>query len=315
MVILLYVSSFFINQADIHCPDMFFLDKLFPEGNILGHTSFSAFLAAVLMIVTAISIYGIRNGFTKESNVSIPFLFLLLVLSNPCSVYLTPYHIAAPLFAWSFYFIVKYTSAKSTIKSLYISVTLLFLASIFFPPLIWFALVILLFGLSSSDNKLHYVSTFTVALILPFVILIALRYITEGADSAFALPGEMFDKITTIPERSYRFPIAVLCKYIAVTVISITALFRIMRRMGTFRIIKSTLYSLTIVTLVFLTLILVIFVPDIRQPSGMIETCMLSLILYEALVGETNSTWKLVVPTIITGILLAERISYFTFLS
>lgn len=312
-LLVLYISAFFVELQPVDQPSMVFLEDIVDCGHLFGHNALSAVLAAASTILCALSVFAFKNSFSSEINISLPLVYGILVVANPNAVYFSPLHLAALFFIWSVFFIVKFRAKGQNTGDLFASIALIFCSSIFFQPMIWFAIALLVAAVTGTEYKVKCVFTFIFALLIPFALLIAVGYLAFDFDYASHMPYNYFSGTVTISERKLFFSVAEVCREVLLLMATVLAVLDILKAISTFKVIKEKMFSIVIVFAFLMLAVPVIFIECNKLPFCLLLCFPCAIMLHEATLVTESSVRRRVVSMTLLLVITVERISSFIF--
>jgi hypothetical protein len=175
-----YVLSFFSKPVETltFSKDMV-LNVLFNQPVFAHPGVVSAIVAGAFTFLICFSIYYVGEKLMPDKNgiIFIPMMYLLISTAVPEARFFTPYHIVTLLMVWAIYCVVNFRMQERNIEGLFLSIFLVGVASLFYLPMIWFTILLILVNLSAEINKLKYLLVTLTAIITPFLIYFALIYL------------------------------------------------------------------------------------------------------------------------------------------
>ena len=107
-LIALYISSFFMKLPAVAQPGVFGLDRVLNWDFLFSGNTVSSVLAALFLLLTALSLHTFNNRFSSGLNFILPLLYLILAVANPYAIWFTPFHVAALSLVWTLRYFVKF---------------------------------------------------------------------------------------------------------------------------------------------------------------------------------------------------------------
>ena len=160
----------------------FFVPTEAGSGEILSEIPWLSHLLAILCLaLVAVSLqYVNSNSYLFSSDGQMLFLpYLLAVLSLPCSISLSVYHVSALLMVWSMLFAVRYVNAETLRFDLvFAAIFLSGCASLMVPPLLYMEAFIFLYCLfRRGQDLLRYMLSCVAAAAVPWIYLLSWMYV------------------------------------------------------------------------------------------------------------------------------------------
>ncbi|MFB0973850.1 MAG: hypothetical protein QMB59_04700 [Bacteroidales bacterium] len=175
-----YVMSFFSAT-----PDNFTFSKdlvlniLFNQPAFSHPGTLSAIIAAAFTTINCFSLYYVGEKVLPDKSIIsfIPLTYLMLTTAMPEARFFTPYHIVTLMMIWAFYCVVNFRMNERNIEGLFLSILLVSVASLFYLPMLWFTLLLILVNLSAEMDKLRYLLITITAIVTPYIIYFGLIYL------------------------------------------------------------------------------------------------------------------------------------------
>lgn len=305
-LIALYISAFFIDtQPSLSTPVIFF-GQFFDTSVLFGHNVLSAVLAGAFLLVTAVALHVMNNSYASGLNFILPLLYLVLSVANPNAIYLTPFHIAAFLLVLSMEYFVKFKVDSLSNADIFVSILLLAASSLFFPPLIWLLPFLFISGFGFSERKVSYIVASVSSVVASAGALMGTAYLVSGTEEMLKIPAAYAGAITDVGLLRVESSPLQLCRDGLIFLLVIVAAVRNIRNQGNYRISESRMLSTLTLFTVVLYAIIVLFLPDIVLPYGVIVLAPASVVIF-GLFGDSKKTLVTIFGIIIIAIILAER--------
>lgn len=295
-LIALYVSAFFIDTQPYS-----------PNGlTIFGHNTISAVLALLFLVMTAVALHIMNNSYASGLNYILPLLYLVLSVANPGAVYLTPFHIAAFLLVLSLSYFVKFKANSLHNADLFVSIVLLAVSSLFFPPLIWLLPFLVISGFGYAERKASYILASVFSTVTAAGALMGFAYLIFGVDKMMSLPAAYAEAVTGAGIIHMESSPLQMCREGLIFLLVIVAVVRNIRNQGNYKISESRMLSALTLFTVVLYAVMVLFLPDIALPYGLIVLAPASVVIF-GLFGDSKKTLVTIFGIIIIAIILVER--------
>lgn len=308
MVLFLYVSTFFIDLAPLKMPETLFLGRLFDLNVIFGSTPISYILAALFLVLTAVSIFAYGNAFTTKINFPLPLIYMVMVLSNPHSCAFSPFHIVALLFIWALYYSSIYRSFGLGLGALFMTFFLIGVASLFYAPMVWLAVVAFILSFKASEEKLKYTITSLFALVIPFAVVLCTEYLIGGSDAVDASFNQYIGTLATIPAKSLSYTVSEIVRGAMTIFFTIVSLFFVVGQIGRYKTTTFRAYIRVLSGYLSLLLLLVLFIPTNKYLVGLLLHIPASLLIYEYLSASVRKRRVKTLIYLYFALLVAERI-------
>lgn len=305
-LIALYISSFFMNLPDVQMPSVFGFEGMYNPDFLFGRNTFSAILAAISLLLTALTLHNFNNRFSSGLNFILPLLYLILALANPCAIWFSPFHIAALALVWVLRYFVKFKAETGHPTDLFASFFLLVIASCFYLPLIWLAPVLLLRGFSYMEEKIRYLLTTLLGLFCGVALITALNYLILGFDAVAALPGQWLQGIVAITTKWPGFSILQLCREGLLVLLVIIAAIRNIRNQGKYKIAESRMLSDVTMSTLVIFVATALYTADYSLPFEVLVFAPASLVIF-VLFGDSRKSLITIFSIVIMAIIVAER--------
>ncbi|MBO4656408.1 MAG: hypothetical protein J5639_01410 [Bacteroidales bacterium] len=305
-LIALYISSFFMKLPEIVQPGVFGFDILFDWNLLFSRTTLSSILAAVFLILTALSLHTFNNRFSSGLNFILPLLYLILAVANPYAIWFTPFHIAALAGVWSLRYFVKFKAETGHPTDLFAAFFLMVFASCFCLPLIWIAPFLLLSGFSYMESKSRYLLTVFSGLLCSVALIVGLNYLVGGLDAVCALPGKWLSGILAVGTRIPEFSLLQICREGILVILVIVAALRNIRNQGKYKIAESRMLSDVTLSTLVLFVAMALYLTDYSLPFELVVMAPASLVIF-GLFGDSRKSLITIFGIIVMCIIVAER--------
>jgi len=311
--ILFYISGLVLDIKPMTMePSIFFGDF-----SVLNHANYSAglshLLAFLAIVATSVVLLILHSSFSSSTSIYIPFIFIILATANPYSTYLTPLHIASLLIVIYLYCVININSneLESTFtEATIISNILLFLASFFFPPLLWLLPVSFLINLFGNIHKTRYIISFIIGIILPILLIFGAGYVLSGIETPLNLFSSLLARTVKIPEKSLFLNMTGLIKYLLITIGLIAALTTILRGMSTYSTKIYSAYIRIILLLIAIAVIAFVFGPSARLPFGLLIYIPVATLFNDYIAYSSNNNFTKYYFIILALVLITERLTF-----
>ncbi|MBQ0123738.1 MAG: hypothetical protein KBS58_02720 [Bacteroidales bacterium] len=313
-VIALYISGLIIPIKALEYSSPLFFGKFTGESFLTFAKPWQSVTAATLLLVaTGLMLARFTDRYSTGYRYFVPMIFLILALSNPYSIYLSPFHVAAFLLVPVLNYFFYYEAAGQNVSHLFVSNFLMAIAVCFCPPLIWLAPVLLFSGIDLADDKLKYIFSFILSLAMPFGVVSAIIYLVYGIDTAMGVLPEFSARILDIGLDNLHISLATICKMATLTIFAIVSILTILKNLGRFKISKYKVYIRLIFILISTAVIAAVFSTGTRHPWSIIAAVPLSLVGNELYNAENVRVGKHtgILTMVIILIIIVERVTYF----
>lgn len=257
------------------------LSDIIPETNIISILAGCFFLA-----INCISIFILENSINEMQLFAILF-YIILVLSNPASVFFTPLHIAVPVFFCGSSFLIRYRTEKQGFGRVLSAFTLFSAASLLYHPLIWVVIILFIINFTETEIKSKYLFTSVIGIITPFAIYIAIKYLINGFSDFGYLAGNFWSSATSVAKQDFFFSSPTFCKIAIITVCTMSSIIYILRNRLYFSEQKTIFLSQMMIITAILTLLMIVFVNQSQTPFGVMLFFPVSFLL-----SESFSRWN-----------------------
>ncbi|MDD2596043.1 MAG: DUF6427 family protein [Bacteroidales bacterium] len=310
LICVLWCSAFFINPEPIRLPQTLFLDRIVDSDYLFGHNLLSAVLSGVFLLAIAASTFFFNSAFSSGINYLLPTLYMFLVLSNPYSVWFTPFHISGLLLIWTSFYSAKYRVTGQQFGDLFMIFFFLTISSFFYGGTIWMFPALLFINLMASEHKFKYIVTSIVGLLLPLVLLSGINYLVNGWEDTLLLLQRYVGQLIDIEHKTIMFTAAEICRFVIIAIFTIISAYHVFSNLDRYKIVKSKSYLRVLLYLFVLLLIMLIFVSNNKYPFGIIMYFPISLLFYEYI--TENAKKRIGIYLFVFAIVfLAERMIYF----
>lgn len=310
-LIALYISTFFIDIPQRTLTGFSVFDTLVnPASALMTQSPLSIIVAAVFLVLTAISLHVLNNAFSSGLNFILPLLYLILVLANPYSVYFTPFHAAALLLVWAISHFVKFKAATGHTSDLFTAFFMLVLASCFFAPLIWLLPFLLIAGFAYSESKLRYLAAAILSVACAAAAVFGTLYLLADLETALSVPQKYIDAILAVDVAAPNISILQAVRDGSLAILVVAAMLRNVRNQGKYKIAESRMLSDVTLSAAVLFIIMVLFLNDYTLPYCLVVLAPTSMVIF-GLFGDSKKTLVTIFSLIVMGLIVAERASHF----
>jgi len=288
--------------------------SIFKWNHLSCTKTLSLIIAFVLIITNSILLLLLHQSFSAETSPIIPIIYIVLVISNPYALYFTPLHIASLLFILFLFCSISVFNAvqeQQRVETLIASVIALTLASFFFPPLIWLYIIAFLMNYFESDMKIKYTVSFLIGILIPLAIIYVICHMVYGTENGIAILKELWQKGTAIPEKTIRFSLIEIAKFLVIAIGIVTSLFMLIKSMGTYSSKRYSAFIRIIILLVGIIVISLVFGKNINNPFGLLMAVPTAMLLNDLFETPRANHFKSTYIAVVFLILLVERLMYF----
>lgn len=307
LIAAMYASTFFCKVSITCVPEPFFIGRLFDTSLIFNTSALSVILGTVTMALTAASLLVLQNRFTSGFNFSLPLIYLTLCLTNPANIYLTPAHFASLLTLWSLYYLALFRIERPDLSRIFTSTMLLLCAALFFPPLLWLAPVMFVYGLGVTCNKAKYLICFALGIILPLSALFCIDFIINTTEELKILHKEFRSALIPAGDRNLVFTAPELCRTAIILLTIIIAFLHVMKNLSLYKIAKSRLYSLMMLLLPSITLIIILFMKSNHDTVVMPIYIPASILVFEYFTESSTKNIRTIIALMFASLVAVER--------
>ncbi|MDD2584202.1 MAG: hypothetical protein PHE99_04575 [Bacteroidales bacterium] len=219
-------------------------------------TTVSVLLTLAVTGVTAsiIHILNYRHFHTGKDSLVLIFLYLIFLFSSPETIFFNVNTIAAPLFLLSLYYTINPANNHTNI---FLASILISIATLFDFHLLALIPFIFYYSLIKSSFSIRSLIIFVGATILPYLFLFSIRYIVFEDASLYA--QILWQKITTISVPHLNIDtVAHIILFAFSLYIAYRAVYSILNKLRSLKIIKATALLRFIVTAIVLTIIMLL---------------------------------------------------------
>ncbi len=248
----------------------------------------SHIIAAVFLIITAVSLYAFNERYIMTGRVSLtlPLVFLILALSSPLSLIFSGTSVATLFLMWSLY---TTLTLKKNDQNSFLSVFLATSAALFEPLAVFLIPIAMFFSIREISVSLRKIVLILLAFLIPFLFIISLRFIFFDDAVIFAEEYLRHLKAGAVLEPNIRSVsnILFLLEFIILLLTSIKSVYR---RINSFKIVKSASFVRFTTMIVFLA-ILVILYPESSSWLMQIVSFPAAVLIVES-TGENEDSHK-----------------------
>jgi|GEM_PF-4866676 hypothetical protein len=307
LIAAMYASAFFCKAHPSCVPEPFFLGRLFDTSVIFSTSGLSAFLGSMMMAITAASLLVFQNRFTSGFNFFLPLLYLILCLTNPGNIYLTPIHFAAFLTLWALFYLALFKIEKSEISNIFASSMLLLCAAVFYMPVLWLAPIFLIYGFGEANNKAKYLISFIFGLILPLSAIFCLDFLINDAGDVAKLHEEFRTAQVPGGGRNLVFTAPEICHIAVILLTVVISFLHVIRNVSLYKVAKSSLYSMMMVMLPIMAIIAVIFLKSNHDPIGLLIFIPASILVFEFFTECKTKNIRIILTLMFISLIAVER--------
>ncbi|MBO4769126.1 MAG: hypothetical protein J5495_06300, partial [Bacteroidales bacterium] len=305
-LIALYISSFFMRLPEMEQTGVFGLGLGLNWDFLFARTTLSAVLAAVFLLLTALSLHTFNNRFSSGLNFILPLLYLILAVANPYAIWFTPFHIAALGIVWALRYFVKYKAETGHPTDLFCSFFLLVFSSCFYLPSIWLAPFLLISGFGYMENKLRYLLTVILGLLFGVALIVGLNYLVLGMDALASLPREWLGAMSAIATHLPEFSLLQICREGLLVILVLVAALRNVRNQGKYKISESKMLSDVTLCTIVLFIVTALYLPDYSLPFEVMVFAPASLVIF-GLFGDSRKSLVTIFSLFIMVLIVIER--------
>jgi len=248
----------------------------------------SHIIAAVFLIITAVSLYAFNERYIMAGRVSLtlPLVFLILALSSPLSLIFSGTSVATLFLMWSLY---TTLTLKKNDQNSFLSVFLATSAALFEPLAVFLIPIAMFFSIREIAVSLRKIVLILLAFLIPFLFVISLRFIFFDDAVIFAEEYLRHLKAGAVLEPNIRSVsnILFLVEFIVLLIASIKTVYR---RINGFKIVKSASFVRFTTMIVFLA-VLVILYPESSSWLMQIVSVPAAVLIVES-TGENEDSHK-----------------------
>ncbi len=279
---------------------------------IVDTSGFSATLSVLLSLatlsVTSFSIYYLNERLFScgKSSSAITIFYLILVFSNPESVFFNGSSIAAPLLLWSIYYTMF---TKDGEKQLFTALFLISCATLFDYHLIFVIPLIFYYSLVTSSFAVRSIFVALTSLVIPYILVLSFRYLFFGDVSEFL--ALMVDDITDINSPYLKMEsVAGVMLVLSVILIIYRAVVSELGVINRYKVVKSIGLVRQIAVMVVLFAIIILY-KEVQSTYIVLVAIPLSFIIMEYLSLKTTGSYRRVEFLVMLILLALNRIAEF----
>ncbi|MEA5005400.1 MAG: hypothetical protein VB022_03205 [Rikenellaceae bacterium] len=248
----------------------------------------SHIIAALFLIISSVSLYAFNERYimTGRVSVTLPLVFLTLALSSPFSLIFSGTSVATLFLLWSLYYTLN---QKKNDQNSFLSVFLATTSALFEPLSVFMIPAIMFFSLRDTTVSLRKIVLIILALIIPFIFIISLRFIFFDDALIFAEEYLTHLKFGAVLEPNVR-SVSNILFLIVFIVLLLVSIMDIYRRINSFKIVKSASFVRFTTMIVFLA-VLVILYPDSSGWLMQIVSVPAAVLIVES-TGENEDSHK-----------------------
>lgn len=284
--LLQYVLSTFV-CAGVH---------LTVAGVLLGLLMFSASAAVVYFTV---------DFFAVSINHAAPIVFAILALSFPGVALYTPALWPVLAANLAFYAAARFYGGDINDNWVFLYSALLSVASIFFPPMAWIALFMLIMNFFPAGDKVRFIVTSIVGFLLPLVFLLSYKYVI--ADGRVLLPaiGEYLKAAVTVDFGFGASSAARVIKILTFLVCFIVSLVSFLHRSAEYSLSHSHVMTMIFAYSAAITLLVVLFSTGGVAMHTMLIMVPVSLVLYDYIIwGASDRDCRIAIAFLALAVVL-----------
>ncbi len=268
----------------------------------------SVLLSLAVLSVTSFTIYHVNERLFScgKSSSAITIFYLILVFSNPESIFFNGSSIAAPLLLWSIYYTMF---TKDGEKQLFTSMFLISCATLFDYHLIFVIPIIFYYSLITSSFAVRSIFVALTSLVIPYILVLSFRYLFFGDVSEFL--GLMIDDISNINSPYLKMEsvagVLLILSIILLIYRSVAGELAIINR---YKVVKSIGLVRQMAVMVMLFAI-IIFYKEVQSTYIILVAIPLSFIIMEYLSLKTTGRYRRVEFLVMLILLALNRIAEF----
>jgi len=268
----------------------------------------SHLLATFFLIITSFSLYTFNEKYIMAGRLSLflPIIYLILALTSQKSLLFSGVSVATLLIIWAVYCSLN---TKKEDQCIFISVFLAASAALFEPLALYLLPVVLFFSMRNIVVTFRTIVLASLALFIPFIFIFALRFLFF--DDAVIFGQEYFDRLRfgnifspQIKSVSDIFFIITLFFLIIATIKDV------MKRINSFKIIKSASF-VRFISMIFLMSLTLLLYPDSGSWVMQVISIPAAVLIVESTGEIENSHNKRLGFLIVTIFMVVSRVSCF----
>ncbi len=299
----LFITSFFVpfrDKADEWMPLLSgFVDPELFFGNRLLLVA-GGILSVCLLLLPVYFINSKSPGKSFRMYYTMTFC-LLIILSNPMSVYFSTIYPAAILIAWGQYCFI--------VKQRFTAFFLLAFASLFYAPLIWVIPLVLIISLAGAPDVPRKFAKSLAGILLPYIYIFSFRYIYFDDIEEFV--KQYFNEIIRIDIPVYSLSFTVIFMFICFFIMALHAVLNIFGRLGRQNIFTGRILKIELLAAFLCSGVFFLFWGEKSLPLCVILAPPLSLLLSNFFSrNKTGRSAKIELVLLMAAVAVA-RIAYF----
>lgn len=258
VTVFLLVTSFFIKIS----PASFFsLDK-----------TWTMPLGIVFCIVLLVTVYMISEPVipSYKDRLTAVFMSAALIFACPGSLSASFIHIAAIALLWAQFCLLS--------EQYFTAFFLMALSSMFFPPVVWIAILVIILMLASGlSDTLRNLLKFTGGFLVPYILLFSAAFLA-GYDLRVALE-DIFASMTTVYYDFFSLDIPMLFLVACLVFILIHAIVLIGGKMREFGIAEAYALKIQIINVIVCVAEVILFASTSEHPVALLACCPSGILL------------------------------------
>jgi len=271
-------------------------------------TTISVLTTIALISFTSFSLYYINEKIFScgKSSSSLFLIYLILLLSNPETIFFSGATVAAPLFLWSLYYSMI---TKEGDKNLFMSLFLISLATLFDFHSVVLIPFILYYSLTTSSFALRGVLVAVGAILVPYILIFSFRYLMFDDSALFAdlLLSDLLSASSPYLKLESVAKIVLVLFMVLIITRSVISIFTIISR---YKVVK----SIGIVRNITFMFVLIATMLVFRESQGVLTNLIalpVSFIVVEYLSLKSTTKYRRVEFLILLIIIVLNRVAEF----
>lgn len=273
------------------------------------HPFLSGLLACLVILADAALLYLTEDRILAQMGLFAPVSYIVLVTANPNALWFSPFHVAALLLTLSIVFFLYFCAIRPGMGSLIGAWTTLGTSALLFPPFLWLAPVYAVSAVGKAEDKWKFWVASLLSVCLPLGIQTAVTGLQDNTGWSAASLTELWRGMTTVSSVSLHFSAATLCRISLTALATLLAILWSIGRLDRYKISRSAAVIRIMLLTLALSILMLVFLPDNRHPSGLVTALPVSLLLNEYFTAPDRKRGSRTLALILILILIAERIS------
>ena len=293
------------------CLTAFYASGLYADAPLAAGGFWSCLAAAAVILLNSALLSFTNTRISAHSNIYVSFVYIALVAVNPYALRWTLAHPASLFLLISIILYLAYCAEKPSMEYLSGAFFMLGTSGLLLPQLLWLFPILLLSSIGKSEDKLKYIVTAIISLLLPMLIFGGICYIRHGIDDTLAAFSGMWEKMSGISMQDFRLSAASLCRILLAVIATVTAFVYIVRHLTVYKTVQFLAYIRILVLTLAICLIALLFNEDGLVPYELIISIPITLLLGEYFINSGDRRGKNILIAILILMFIAERISLF----